>query len=86
MADSKNTHTCPLCGAPNATAAPGERCQSCGSKMSDSKRPSRHEELDRGYQQEGFSGPWCGISLAVVGIATSWLTTPPLAWFLAREA
>lgn len=71
MADSKSTPTCPMCGAPNTSASPSERCQSCGSKMTDSKRPSRHEELDRGYHQGGFSGPWCGISLAVVGILTA---------------
>jgi hypothetical protein len=73
MSDSISTHNCPMCGATNASAAPGQRCQSCGARMTDSKRPSRHEELDHraGYNQEGFSGAWCGISLGVVGILTA---------------
>ncbi len=72
MAESKSTHACPMCGAPSATAAPGQRCQSCGARLSDSNRPARHEELDRSHHhQEGFSGPWCGISLGVVGILTA---------------
>jgi hypothetical protein len=71
MADSKNTHACPMCGAPNASAAPGQRCQSCGARLADSKRPSRHEDLDRTYHQEGFSAAWCGISLGIVGILTA---------------
>lgn len=71
MADSKSTQACPMCGAANSSAAPGQRCQSCGSRMNESKRPSRPEELDRGYHQEGFSATWCGISLAVVGILTA---------------
>jgi hypothetical protein len=70
MADPKTTHHCPMCGALNASAAPGQRCQSCGATMADSKRPGRHEEADR-YHQEGVSATWCGISLGVVGILTA---------------
>jgi hypothetical protein len=71
MADS--TFPCPMCGAPNAPAAPGQRCQSCGALLTlDARRPSRADGLlDRNYQQEGFSAAWCGISLAVVGILTA---------------
>ncbi len=71
MADSLSTHVCPMCGAANASAAPGQRCQSCGAKLAETKRPSRLEEVDRAYHQEGFSATWCGISLAVVGILTA---------------
>ncbi len=69
-----NTTICPLCGASNAEAL-GQRCQSCGGRMTEpmsSKRPSGHPEHDRGgYNQEGFSTKWCGISLCVVGILTA---------------
>jgi len=72
MVDSKSTHVCPMCGAANASAAPGQRCQSCGARLTESKRPSRHEEIDRSHHhQEGFSATWCGISLAIVGILTA---------------
>jgi hypothetical protein len=71
MADSLSNHVCPMCGAANASAAPGQRCQSCGAKLAETKRPSRLEEVDRVYHQEGFSATWCGISLAVVGILTA---------------
>lgn len=70
MAESKSTHACPMCGAENSSSAPGQRCQSCGARLLESKRPSRPEELDRGYHQEGFSAKWCGISLVVVAILT----------------
>ena len=73
MAESKDTRPCPLCGAPNSVIAPGAHCQSCGGRMLESRRPSRHDEIvDRGgYHQEGFSATWCGISLGVVGILTA---------------
>ena len=71
MADSNNSQACPMCGAANVSAAPGQRCQSCGARLTESKRPGRHEEVERGYHQEGFSAAWCGISLGVVGILTA---------------
>jgi hypothetical protein len=39
--------------------------------MADSHGPSRFEDLDRGYHQDGFSATWCGISIAVVSILTA---------------
>jgi hypothetical protein len=72
MAESNSTLQCPMCGAANSASAPGQRCQSCGARMAlGDVRMSRHEDLDRGYHQEGFSAPWCGISLGVVGILTA---------------
>jgi hypothetical protein len=71
MADSTSTHACPSCGALSSTAAPGERCASCGARYDDIRRPSRYESPARGYHQEGFSAIWCGISLIVVGILTA---------------
>lgn len=71
MAKAKSDNACPMCGASNPPEA-SHRCQSCGAKLTDSQRPSRHDDLDRGnYQQDGFSAAWCGISLAVVGILTA---------------
>jgi hypothetical protein len=71
MAESKNTRPCPLCGAPNSATATGGHCQSCGGRMLDTRRPSRYEEVERSYHQEGFSTTWCGISLGVVSILTA---------------
>jgi hypothetical protein len=72
MAESISTHACPSCGAPSSSAAPGQRCGSCGAAFADSTRPSKVEDPERaGHQQEGFSIAWCGISLLVVGILTA---------------
>jgi len=71
MAKSTNTIACQMCGATNPASAPGQRCQICGARFRDSKRPSRLEDADRSHHQEGFSLTWCGISLVVVGILTA---------------
>jgi hypothetical protein len=71
MADLSSTHACPSCGALEATATVGERCTSCGAKLSEAGRQDRVEDPERGYHQEGFSATWCGISLVVVGILTA---------------
>jgi hypothetical protein len=71
MANSTSTQACPSCGSLNSMAAPGERCASCGSRFNETRRPSRHDDPERGYHQEGFSATWCGISLIVVGILTA---------------
>jgi hypothetical protein len=71
MADSKLTQPCPMCGAAHALGAVGERCSSCGSKFTETKRPTRHDDPERNYHQEGFSASWCGISLGVVSILTA---------------
>jgi hypothetical protein len=71
MAESMSTHACPLCGALNSSAAPGQRCASCGGKLQDERRSLRHEDPERAHHQDGFSATWCGISLAVVGILTA---------------
>jgi hypothetical protein len=71
MADSKLTRPCPMCGAANSLGAVGERCASCGSRFTETKRPTRHDDPERNYHQEGFSASWCGISLGVVSILTA---------------
>ena len=63
---------CPSCGFKNATPLPNNRCVSCGAKIDDIKRTlSRQEELERRYQQEGFSPLWFGVSLVVMGVLTA---------------
>jgi predicted RNA-binding Zn-ribbon protein involved in translation (DUF1610 family) len=69
MTDLTSTHACPSCGA--LSSAPGERCVSCGAKLDEARQPSRYEDPERGYHQDGFSATWCGISLVVVGILTA---------------
>jgi hypothetical protein len=45
---------------------------SCGAKIEDLKRTlSRQEELERRYQQEGFSVAWFGIAILIVGVLTA---------------
>ncbi|MCA9629589.1 MAG: hypothetical protein KC766_18065 [Myxococcales bacterium] len=63
---------CPSCGFKNATPLPNNRCVSCGAKIEDIKRTlSRQEELERRYQQEGFSLMWFGVSLVIMGVLTA---------------
>lgn len=63
---------CPSCGFKNSTPLPNNRCVSCGAKIEDIKRTlSRQEELERRYQQEGFSVSWFGISVVVQGVLTA---------------
>jgi len=67
-----NSLICPFCGFSNSLPLPKDRCVSCGAKIEDvTHQLSRHDEMERRYQQEGFSGAWCGISLLIVGILTA---------------
>jgi hypothetical protein len=66
--------TCPFCGFNNELPLPQERCVSCGGKIDDGKPHAKghhHDDGERRYQQEGFSAPWCGISLLIVGVLTA---------------
>jgi hypothetical protein len=63
---------CPSCGFRNAVPVANNRCVSCGSKIDDLKRKlSFQEELERRYQQEGFSLAWLGISIVIMGVLTA---------------
>ena len=63
---------CPHCGFKNSPAPANHRCASCGAKMEALARTrSREEELERRYQQEGFSLAWMLISLLVQGVLTA---------------
>jgi len=63
---------CPTCGFKNGLPLANQRCVSCGAKIEDLKRAlSRHEEMERRYQQEGFSPAWFGISLVIVSVLTA---------------
>lgn len=66
MASSESI-ACPHCGA-RTPRSQSHRCSSCGRRSS---TPGREEDADRRYQQEGFSGLWCGVSLAIVGVLTA---------------
>ncbi|MBX3125604.1 MAG: hypothetical protein KF718_02770 [Polyangiaceae bacterium] len=71
MAQVKNI-ICPSCGFKNVAPLPNNRCVSCGAKIDDLKRAlSRQEELERRYQQEGFSPLWFGVSLGIMGVLTA---------------
>ena len=70
MSDAK-TIICPSCGFNNSLPLPNSRCVSCGAKVEDIKRSlSRQDELERRYQQEGFSVSWFFISIALIGVLT----------------
>lgn len=71
MVQPKNV-VCPSCGFKNSLPLPNNRCVSCGAKIEDLKRTlSRQEELERRYQQEGFSPSWFGISFVIVSVLTA---------------
>jgi len=70
MADKKII--CPSCGFKNSAPLPNSRCVSCGAKVDDLKRGmTRQEDLERRYQQEGFSVAWFMISIIIMGVLTA---------------
>jgi hypothetical protein len=63
---------CPSCGFKNSAPLPNNRCVSCGAKIEDLRRAlNRQEELERRYQQEGFSVSWFAISIVIMGVLTA---------------
>ncbi|HEY2409664.1 MAG TPA: hypothetical protein VGM29_05640 [Polyangiaceae bacterium] len=63
---------CPSCGFSNTPPLANNRCISCGAKIEDLKRSlTRQEELERRYQQEGFSPLWFGVSIAIMTVMTA---------------
>ncbi|HEY4107213.1 MAG TPA: hypothetical protein VGM44_25110, partial [Polyangiaceae bacterium] len=63
---------CPSCGFSNTAPLANNRCVSCGAKIEDLKRAlTRQEELERRYQQEGFSLLWFGVSIAIMAVMTA---------------
>lgn len=71
MATAK-TVLCPSCGFKNTLPLPNNRCVSCGAKIEELKRHlSNQEELERRYQQEGFSPLWFVISIVIQGVLTA---------------
>lgn len=63
---------CPSCGFKNTAPLPNNRCVSCGAKIDDLKRAfSRQEELERRYQQEGFSLIWFVVSIVIMAVLTA---------------
>jgi len=66
------TIVCPSCGFRNTLPLANDRCVSCGAKIEDMKRNLTHqEELDRRYQQEGFSLVWFAISVGIMAVLTT---------------
>ena len=71
MAENKQI-LCPSCGFQNAAPLANNRCVSCGAKIDEIKRHlSRNDEVERRYQQEGFSVPWFCISIGVSAVLTT---------------
>jgi drug/metabolite transporter (DMT)-like permease len=63
---------CPSCGFRNTAPLMNNRCVSCGAKVDDLRRAlSRQDELERRYQQEGFSVAWFVISTVIMGVLTA---------------
>ena len=66
---------CSSCGFSNTPPLANNRCVSCGAKIEDLKRLlTRQEELERRYQQEGFSLLWFGVSLLNMQAVTRSIT------------
>jgi hypothetical protein len=72
MAKAK-TRACPSCGHKNQLPLAQNRCASCGVKMEEltERKLTREEQLERRYQQAGFSPTWFVFSLGVVGVMTA---------------
>jgi DNA-directed RNA polymerase subunit RPC12/RpoP len=72
MAAAK-TILCPHCGFKNTLPLQKHRCVSCGAKIDElgKRQLSRQEELERRYQQEGFSLMWFAISVVIMGVLTA---------------
>lgn len=71
-AETPKPVTCTSCGFKNPPKIAGERCVSCGAafeRASQAPRPS--EDLERRYQQEGFSLVWTLIALVIQGVLTA---------------
>ena len=72
MAVASKKILCPSCGFSNTAPLANNRCVSCGAKIEDLKRSlTRQEELERRYQQEGFSLLWFGVSIAIMSVMTA---------------
>jgi hypothetical protein len=72
MAVASKKILCPSCGFSNTAPLANNRCVSCGAKIEDLKRSlTRQEELERRYQQEGFSLPWFGVSIGIITVMTA---------------
>lgn len=66
------TIACPSCGFRNTSPLVNDRCVSCGAKIEDTKRSlTKQEELDRRYQQEGFSIVWFAVSVGIMAVLTT---------------
>ena len=63
---------CPSCGFKNHSPLQNNRCVSCGAKIEDLRRNlTRQEELERRYQQEGFSVAWFAISIVIHAVLSA---------------
>ena len=72
MAVANKKILCPSCGFSNTSPLANNRCVSCGAKIEDLKRTlTRQEELERRYQQEGFSLTWFGVSIGIITVMTA---------------
>jgi hypothetical protein len=72
MAVANKKIICPSCGFSNNAPLANNRCVSCGAKIEDFKRNlTRQEELERRYQQEGFSLTWFGVSVGIITVMTA---------------
>jgi hypothetical protein len=72
MAKTGQKIICPSCGFSNTPPLANNRCVSCGAKIEEQKRSlTRQEELERRYQQEGFSVSWFAVSLTIMAVMTA---------------
>ncbi len=69
---AQKTILCPSCGFKNSVPLQNNRCVSCGAKVEEIKRSlTKQEELERRYQQEGFSVAWFGISIVIQAVLSA---------------
>jgi hypothetical protein len=72
MAGAK-TITCPSCGFRNTAPLANDRCVSCGAKIEEVGRRSLtgQEDIERRYQQEGFSPLWFAVSVGIMAVLST---------------
>ncbi len=70
-ATNANKVICPSCGFKNVPPLANDRCVSCGAKIEDlTQSSSRQDEVERRYQQSGFSVVWFGIAIGIMAVLT----------------
>ncbi len=71
-ATSVNKVICPSCGFKNVPPLANDRCVSCGAKIEElAPSSARPDDVERRYDQRGFSVLWFGIAIGIMSVLTA---------------